>query len=141
MCGSFLSGVTKLRRSMDTELLKRVEDEVMPSIEELSLTVAGEPFLTPKLPEFVGVAERNGAELSLNTNATLLKDTKLLRRTMANARVIRFSVDGATAETYNSKMHRLVRHIIEGLNGAYEEGPLKLKERVEEKVRMRGFIL
>ena len=102
MCGSFLSGVTKLRRSMDTVLLKRIETEVMPSIEELSLTVAGEPFLTPKLPEFIAVAERSGAELSLNTNATLMKDTKLLRRTMANARVIRFSVDGATAETYNS---------------------------------------
>ena len=48
----------------------------------------------------------------------------------------------AAAEMYNSKMHGAVRHIIEGFNGAvYEEGPLKLKERVEEKVRMRGFVL
>ena len=102
MCGSHLSGVTKLRRSMGAELLNRVESEVMPTIEELSLTVAGEPFLTPKLPSFVAVAERAGAELSLNTNATLIKDTRLFRRTMANARVIRFSMDGATKETYES---------------------------------------
>ena len=87
---------------MGSDLLKRVENEVMSTIEELSLTVAGEPFLTPKLPQFLAVAERSGAELSLNTNATLIRDTGLLRRTMLNSRVIRFSVDGATAETYNS---------------------------------------
>jgi molybdenum cofactor biosynthesis enzyme MoaA len=102
MCGSHLSGVTKLRRSMSTDLLERIEKEVMPTIEEFSLTVAGEPFLTPKLPQFVAVAERSGAELSINTNATLIKDTNLLRRTMTNARVIRFSVDGASKETYES---------------------------------------
>ena len=102
MCGSHLSGVTKLRRSMGSDLLQRVEQEVMPTVEELSLTVAGEPFLTPKLPQFVAVAERTGAELSLNTNATLMKDTQLFRRTMAQASVIRFSMDGATAETYEA---------------------------------------
>ena len=44
MCGSHLSGVTKLRRSMDAALLERVEAEVMHGVKELSLTVAGEPF-------------------------------------------------------------------------------------------------
>ena len=42
MCGSHLSGVTKLRRSMDSELLARVEEEIAPGVTELSLTVAGE---------------------------------------------------------------------------------------------------
>ena len=87
---------------MGSDLLRRVEQEVMPTVEELSLTVAGEPFLTPKLPQFVAAAERAGAELSLNTNATLIKDTQLFRRTMAQASVIRFSMDGATAETYEA---------------------------------------
>lgn len=102
MCGSHLSGVTKMRRSMDEELLARVEAQVVGGIEELSLTVAGEPFLTPRLPQFVAVAERHGAELSLNTNATLLKDTDLVRRVMRQSSVLRFSVDGATAETYEA---------------------------------------
>ena len=102
MCGSHLSGVTKMRRSMDEELLARVEKQVVSGIEELSLTVAGEPFLTPRLPQFVAVAERHGAELSLNTNATLLKDTGLVRRVMRQSSVLRFSVDGATAETYEA---------------------------------------
>ena len=102
MCGSHLSGVTKMRRSMDEELLARVEKQVVSGIEELALTVAGEPFLTPRLPQFVAVAERHGAELSLNTNATLLKDTGLVRRVMRQSSVLRFSVDGATAETYEA---------------------------------------
>ena len=102
MCGSHLSGVTKMRRSMDPELLAQVEREVAVGIEELSLTVAGEPFLTPRLPQFVEVAERVGAALSLNTNATLLKDTKLFQRVMRQSAVLRFSVDGATAETYEA---------------------------------------
>jgi len=87
---------------MDKDLLARVEAQVVDGIDELSLTVAGEPFLTPRLPQFVAVAERNGAELSLNTNATLLKDTGLLRRVMRQSSVLRFSVDGATAETYEA---------------------------------------
>ena len=87
---------------MALPLLERVEREVAPGVSELSLTVAGEPFLTPQLPQFVAVAERTGAELSLNTNATLIQDTKLLRRVMQQASVLRFSVDGATAETYES---------------------------------------
>jgi MoaA/NifB/PqqE/SkfB family radical SAM enzyme len=102
MCGSHLSGVTKLRRSMGDSLLKKVEAEVMPGITELSLTVAGEPFLTPRLPRFVAVAERFGAWLSLNTNGTLVKDTGLLRRVLRQSNVMRFSVDGATAKTYES---------------------------------------
>jgi len=87
---------------MSTDLLGRIEKEVMPTIEDVSLTVAGEPFLTPKLPQFLAAAERSGSEVSINTNATLIKDTDLLRRTLANARVVRFSVDGATKETYES---------------------------------------
>jgi MoaA/NifB/PqqE/SkfB family radical SAM enzyme len=102
MCGSHLSGVTKMRRSMDADLLARVEAEVAPGVEELSLTVAGEPFLTPRLPQFVAVAERVQAELSLNTNGTLLKDTALLRRVMRRSAVLRVSVDGATPETYEA---------------------------------------
>ncbi len=100
MCGSHLSGVTRLRRSMAPALLARIEEEVLPGVVDLSLTVAGEPFMTPKLGDFVAVAERGGHWLQLNSNATLLKDSKLLRRILAQSGSIRFSVDGARPETY-----------------------------------------
>ena len=102
MCGSHLSGVTRKRRVMDPLLLERVRAEVLPAARDLSLTVAGEPFMTPKLSTFVALAEDEGLSLQLNTNATLIKDTPLLRRLVAQASVIKFSVDAATAETYGA---------------------------------------
>jgi len=41
----------------------------------------------------------------------------------------------AVAEEYNSMIHGVVRGIVEAMHGIYEQGPLKLKERVEEKAR------
>ena len=102
MCGSHLSGVTKTRHIMDPALIAQIEAEVLPGVRELSLTVAGEPFMTPKIQGFVDLASRTGAEIQLNTNATLLKDNKILRRVLVGASVIKISVDGATAEIYES---------------------------------------
>ncbi len=100
MCGSHLSGVTKQRRSMSAELLAKVEHEILGDAVDLSLTVAGEPFMTPKFGRFVELAERQGLWLQLNSNATLLKEGALLRRVLRQSTAIRFSVDGATRETY-----------------------------------------
>ncbi len=100
MCGSHISGATKARGVMDASLLAQVEREVLPGALDLSLTVAGEPFMTPKIATFVALSERSGAQLQLNTNATLIKDSALVRRVLRQASVIKFSVDGATAQTY-----------------------------------------
>jgi len=100
MCGSHLSGATQSRGVMAPELIAKVEQELLPEARDLSLTVAGEPFMTPKLATFVGLAERAGTALQLNTNATLIKDSELVRRVLRQASVLKFSVDGATAETY-----------------------------------------
>jgi len=102
MCGSFLSGVTKRRRIMDPALMDRVAAQVLPDAMDLQLTVAGEPFMTPKLSAFVELAEESGAQLQMNSNATLIKDGPLLRRILQNASVIKFSIDGATREVYES---------------------------------------
>jgi MoaA/NifB/PqqE/SkfB family radical SAM enzyme len=87
---------------MDAALLAKVEAEILPAARDLSLTVAGEPFMTPKLATFVALAERTNSALQLNTNATLITDSKLVRRVLKQASVIKFSVDGASAETYES---------------------------------------
>lgn len=105
MCGSHLSGVTKQHRTMSSELLEKVEREVLPGAVDMALTVAGEPFMTPRLATFVELAERTGAQLQMNTNATLIKDSALLRRILARSSVIKFSVDGADKARYESIRH------------------------------------
>jgi MoaA/NifB/PqqE/SkfB family radical SAM enzyme len=102
MCGSFLSGVTKQRKVMSPALLARVRDQVLPTARDLSLTVAGEPFMTPKLGTFVDLAEQSQVSLQLNSNATLIKDSELLGRLLRRASVVKFSIDGATKPTYEA---------------------------------------
>ncbi len=100
MCGSHLSGATQARGVMADVLIAQVEREVLPAAQDLSLTVAGEPFMTPRIVTFVELSERSGTKLQLNTNGTLIKDSPLLRRVMCQSSVIKFSVDGARPETY-----------------------------------------
>ena len=102
MCGSHLSGVTKVRRVMEPALLDRVEAQAARRAIDLSLTVAGEPFMTPRLSSFVAVAERTGASLQLNTNGTLLRDDPTLRRILAQSSEIRVSIDAPDPAVYAS---------------------------------------
>jgi len=100
MCGSFLTGVTKQRKVMAPALLDKVRTQLLPGAQDLSLTVAGEPFMTPKLGTFVDLAEDNQVSLQLNSNATLIKDSDLLSRLLRQSSVVKFSIDGATRATY-----------------------------------------
>jgi MoaA/NifB/PqqE/SkfB family radical SAM enzyme len=100
MCGSHISGATQARGTMAPELIAQIEVEVLGSAHDLSLTVAGEPFMTPRLGTFVELADRTHTALQMNTNATLIRDSELLNRVLRSASVLKFSVDGATAETY-----------------------------------------
>jgi MoaA/NifB/PqqE/SkfB family radical SAM enzyme len=92
MCGSHMAGVTRKRQIMSPELLARVEAEVLPGARDLSLTVAGEPLMTPKLGTFIALAERQGLE----------REGELLDRLLRQSSVLKFSVDGARASTYES---------------------------------------
>ena len=102
MCGSHLSGVTKKRRVMSDELIQKIRTQVLGGAQDLSLTVAGEPLMTPKISTFLSLAEESGAALQINSNATLMRDNETLRRLLSGASVIKFSVDGARRATYES---------------------------------------
>jgi MoaA/NifB/PqqE/SkfB family radical SAM enzyme len=57
--------------------------------------------LTPKIDRFVRLAEDSQTSLQLNTNATLIKDSTLVRRILAQASVLKISMDGL-GEVYES---------------------------------------
>ncbi len=102
MCGSYLSGVTKQRRVMAPELLDRVKDQLLPAAQDLSLTVAGEPFMTPGLGTFADLAADQDVALQFNSNATLIKEGPQLEQLLRQSSLVRFSIDGATKEVYES---------------------------------------
>jgi len=79
---------------MSKELIEKIRAEVLPSATDLSLTVAGEPFMTPKIRDFVDLAKNGEVQLQLNTNATLIKDSELLKDVLRQSSVLKISLDG-----------------------------------------------
>lgn len=95
---------SELRRpfgSMDPGLYhKIVADAVAFGIREIQLHFQGEPLLHPGLPKMVSEAHQAGLRTQLFTNGTLLDRARAEALVHAGIDCIRFSVDGATAETY-----------------------------------------
>ncbi len=89
---------------MSKELIDKIKKEVLPGATDLSLTVAGEPFMTPKIRDFVELAKSCDVELQLNTNATLIKDSALLKDVLKQSSVLKISLDGH-GETYEDIRH------------------------------------
>jgi len=62
----------------------------------------GEPLLNPNLVDYVSACSSAGSEVWFNTNATLIDQSIANRLALAGTDAITVSIDGATAETYES---------------------------------------
>lgn len=87
------------RQLMDFDLFTRLVDE-FENLEKLHLQGLGEPLLHPRFFDMVEYAVRKGIEVTINTNLTLLNAEKARRCIDSGLSGLFFSIDGATAETY-----------------------------------------
>jgi MoaA/NifB/PqqE/SkfB family radical SAM enzyme len=71
-------------------------------VEELHLQGLGEPLLHPSFFEMVTHAFRRGIRVTTNSNMTLLTEERAEECVRSGLSWIRVSIDGATAETYES---------------------------------------
>lgn len=71
-----------------------------PAMEELQLQGLGEPMMHPKFFDMVAYAAERGVKVSTNTNLTLLNPRRAERCVTSGLDTLHFSIDGATAETY-----------------------------------------
>jgi MoaA/NifB/PqqE/SkfB family radical SAM enzyme len=62
----------------------------------------GEPLLNPNLFEYVSTSSAAGSEVWFNTNATLIDQNIADRLALAGTDAVTVSIDGATANTYES---------------------------------------
>jgi len=62
----------------------------------------GEPLLNPNLFDYISACSSAGCEVWFNTNATLIDQSVAERLALAGADAITVSIDGATADTYES---------------------------------------
>ncbi len=87
--------------SMPFETFKRVVDE-LPDLRAITLQGLGEPLLAPDLFRMIEYATGRGITIGFNTNATLLTRARAERLIRAHLDWLHVSIDGATAETYES---------------------------------------
>jgi radical SAM protein with 4Fe4S-binding SPASM domain len=87
--------------SMPFDTFKRVVDE-LPDLEAITLQGLGEPLLAPDLYRMIEYATARRITIGFNTNATLLTRGRAERLIRAGLDWLHISIDGATAETYES---------------------------------------
>ena len=88
--------------TMEKEIYDYIVKYFYPFVGTVQLTAIGEPLMTPRLPSKIRDMERYGVRLEMVTNGTLLKGEGLLRALARVARLMIFSLDGATPGTFNS---------------------------------------
>ncbi len=86
---------------MDEAVYDKAVAELYPFAKMVQFSAFGEPLMTPGLPKKLDDLERTHTKLDVITNATLMKDNKLREQLLRVLGHITFSMDGATADTYN----------------------------------------
>ena len=69
-------------------------------IRKAYLHFQGEPFLNPLTPKFAKILKQNKFEVGIFTNGMAFNDKNIKEVTDAEIDLIRFSIDGASEETY-----------------------------------------
>jgi len=83
----------------DLELLPKLE-RALPSVVRCFLSGGGEPLLHPQFFDIVRLLKKQGIEVHFNSNATLLDEDRARQVIASGVDTISFSIDGATAATY-----------------------------------------
>ena len=87
--------------SMSLELYKKIlNDAVEFGMEKIQLHFQGESLLHKQFPDMVGVAKQHGMWTQVFTNGLLLTEEYIDRIIQSGLDNMRFSVDGASTETY-----------------------------------------
>src|SRR5687768_6430866 len=76
--------------------------DALPELRRVTLQGLGEPLLAPDLERMVAYASARGAEVGFNTNGMLLTRDRARRLVEGGLGWLHVSLDGATAETYES---------------------------------------
>lgn len=113
---------------MQFETFTRLIDE-FEGVKELHLQGLGEPMMHPRFFDMVTYAKDKGLRVTTNSNLTLLNRERAAHCVSSGLDCLHFSLDGATAQTYErirkrSHFDRVVRNL---------EGLLEARERIGSK--------
>jgi len=89
---------------MDMTLFERIVDEAKAAgVVNISLWLAGEPLMNPRLPEMVAYVESRGLVSGIHTNATLLTEKRARELLDAGVKQMSISLDGDDPQSYEQR--------------------------------------
>ena len=102
--------------SMSVDLFKRVVDQAVGQVEAVTLSSRGEPFMCPEIKEMLAYIGGKFLALKMNTNASLLDESKCHAILQADVRLLVFSADAASEPTYSQfrvrgKLDQVVKNV------------------------------
>ncbi|TFW06480.1 radical SAM protein [Oxalobacteraceae bacterium OM1] len=103
------------RAYMEFDTFRRLIDQ-FPAATELQLQGLGEPLLHPRFFDMVRHAAERGIRVSTNTNMTVMTEEGAEECARSGLHTLHFSLDGATAETYQAirlraRFERVLRNL------------------------------
>ncbi|MDA2915344.1 radical SAM protein [Nitrospinae bacterium AH_259_B05_G02_I21] len=93
--------LTRKAKYMTLDQFNNILDQI-PGLAKMSLVGVGEPILNPDIFDMIAAARSRGIEIGLATNGTLLTDERIRELLAVDPRWINVSLDGATAETFET---------------------------------------
>jgi len=87
---------------MDPELVRQVVETSKGWVSLMGFSASGEPLINPKIDKMIGYVSAAGIKSKIGTNAMLLTPDLSRRLLEAGLSILKVSIDGATAETYET---------------------------------------
>lgn len=114
-CPSGLRSFTRPTGMLQSNLFKRVIDELSPTLQYLTFYFQGEPYLHPHFLEMVKYAAHKNIYTATSTNAHFLKDEYAKATVESSLDRLIISIDGTTQDTYQSyRVGGSLEKVIEG---------------------------
>ena len=126
---SHASGLQSFKRqnadNVSVEVMERVVRDALPmGLGHVKLT-GGEPFLNPRIFDYMEVFARHELQLSIETNGTLLTGAAVERLTTVPLRFISTSLDGSCPENHDA---------IRGVKGGFKRTLRGIRLLIERKI-------
>jgi radical SAM protein with 4Fe4S-binding SPASM domain len=87
---------------MDPQLVKDVVDKTKGFVNLCGFSGSGEPLINPRIHEMIQYVTDSGIKSKIGTNTMLLTEDMSERLLKAGLSILKVSIDGATAETYET---------------------------------------
>lgn len=120
-CPSGLRSFTRPTGNLNSDLFRRVIDELAPDLWALTFYFQGEPYINPRFLEMVDHARSKGLYTATSTNAHFLDDARAEATVRSGLSRLIISIDGTSQETYSAyRRNGELAKVIEGTKRVIE---------------------